>query len=238
MLDQTLALICARLSKEIYAEFPSIKFSHFPDIEATLLESINPEESDTQAAMICEPDTGRIYVVFRGTDKGIDWITNLRFRQKVYPYGDTSDTGVRFHRGFMAAYFAVRDALLAKAKAYPEASLIVTGHSLGGAIATIAALDLQYNLVQHTNQPIQLYTFGAPRVGNSALVESFRRRVPQSYRFVNGWDLITRVPRFWQGYAHVPEEQFLGSRWTWRMISRRIKDHYMDSYLKALAQKF
>lgn len=238
MLDQTLALICARLSKEIYAEFPSVKFSNFPDIESILLESIDPEENDTQAAIICEPNTGRIYIVFRGTDKNIDWITNLRFRQQIYPYGDTRDTRVRFHRGFMAAYFSVRDELQAKVREYPEASLIITGHSLGGAIATIAALDLQYNITQHTHQPIQLYTFGAPRVGNRALVESFQRRVHQSYRFVNGWDLVTRVPRLWQGYAHVPEAYLLGSRWTWRMVSRRIKDHYMTSYLEALAEEF
>lgn len=234
MLDPKLALINARLSKEVYMDFASIKFDTFPDIEATLIESIDPQTNDTQVALLCEASAQRIYIVFRGTDKGIDWITNLKFRQKVYPYGDDDSTDVRFHRGFMEAYFSVRDQLQAEVSKYPESALMVTGHSLGGAIATIAALDLQYNITQHTEQPLELYTFGAPRVGNPALVNSFRQRVPQSHRFVYGWDVITRVPRLWQGYEHVPEEYRLGNRWSWKILSRRIRDHYISNYIEAL----
>ncbi|MGF1458587.1 MAG: Mbeg1-like protein [Leptolyngbyaceae cyanobacterium] len=237
MLDFTVALLCAKLSKEVYKSFADIIFESIPGSESTLIESDDAGQTDTQAALLYAQDAQVLYIIFRGTEKSIDWINNFQFRQQIYPYGDATETDVRFHRGFMTAYFAVRDRLLKVVQDFPDVPLIIAGHSLGGAIATIAALDIQYNITQHTEQPITLHTFGAPRVGNSALVESFNRRVPNSHRFVYGWDLVTRVPRTWQGYEHVPELHRLGSLWTWQLVSRRVKDHDIDNYIAAIAEK-
>ncbi|MEM6519731.1 MAG: lipase family protein [Cyanobacteria bacterium P01_D01_bin.71] len=234
MLDNRVALLCAQLSKEVYEGFDEIVFDSLPGSKSTLIESQDRGQTDTQAAVLYVPNPPALYLVFRGTEKGIDWINNLQVRQKIYPYGDDSTTDVRFHQGFMNAYFAVRDPLLDLVKTFPQVPVIATGHSLGGAIATIAALDVQYNITQHTGQSIAVYSFGAPRVGNSALVNSFRRRVPQSYRFIYGWDIVTRVPQSWQGYAHVPEPQQLGSRWSWKILSRRFTDHRINNYIAAL----
>ena len=204
MLDYDVAYACARLSQEVYMDFASIKFESLPGVDATLIESEKIGETDTQVALLHKAKTQDLYIVFRGSEKSIDWINNFQFRQQIYPYGDPAETDVRFHWGFMNAYFAVRDRLLKEVKQYPDCAIAVTGHSLGGALATIAALDLQYNITQHTGQSIELYTYGAPRVGNAALVNSFRKRVTESYRFVYGWDIVTRVPRVWQGFEHVP----------------------------------
>ena len=234
MLDDKLALLCARLSQEVYGDFASLEFESLPGVTTELIESQDEGQTDTQAAILDDALIQNLYLVFRGTEKGIDWINNFQFRQKIYPYGDESTTDVRFHKGFMGAYFAVRERLLEVVRLYPERSIVVTGHSLGGAIATIAALDVQFNVTQHTGQAISLYTFGSPRVGNSALVNSFRQRVPKSYRFVYGWDVVTRTPRGWQGFEHVPELHKLGSLWTWQVVSRRIKDHSIENYVRAL----
>jgi predicted lipase len=235
MLSHLVAFTCARLSQEIYEPFASIKFDSLPGVNAILIESTDLDQTDTQAAILHNGEERLPYIVFRGTEKGVDWVNNFQFRQQIYPYGDESSTGVRFHRGFMTAYFAVRDRLLAAVKDYPDCAIIVTGHSLGGALATIAALDVQYNIAQHTGQSLQLYTFGAPRVGNDDFVNSFRQRVPHSYRFVYGWDVVTRIPRAWQGFQHVPEEQALGNLWTWQIVSRRVADHSINNYVNALA---
>ncbi|NER80617.1 MAG: lipase family protein [Leptolyngbya sp. SIO1D8] len=236
MLDKKLALTCARLSRAVYTDFDSVQFEDLPGSKAIFLESEDEGKTDTQVAVLQLPETQELYIVFRGTDHGVDWMNNFQFRQQIYPYvyGDESGTDVRFHRGFMAAYLSIRDYLQAEVRKYPNSPITITGHSLGGAVATIAALDLQYNITQHTGQSIQLYTFGAPRVGNSALINSFRQRVPKSYRFVYGWDIVTRIPRAWQGYDHVPEEQRLGNRWTWKIVSRRFKDHEIINYIEAL----
>lgn len=61
-----------------------------------------------------------------------------------------------------------------------------TGHSLGAALATLAA-DL------HGGQET-LYTFGSPRVGDAEFSTGHAKRVPATWRLVHNRDLVTRVP--------------------------------------------
>lgn len=228
-------LICAKLCKEVYQDFDRLRFEAVQGMEVLLFESQENSFTDTQVALLYQAGSDAAYLVFRGTDKSIDWINNLQFRQQIYPYGD-GNSDVQFHRGFMSAYFAVRDQVLAAVEKAPQPNLIITGHSLGGALATIAALDLQYNITSQREQAIRVRTFGAPRVGNGALAESYNRRVPDTTRFVFGWDIVTRVPRLWQGYRHVGQEVMLGSRWTWQIVSRRFSDHNISNYIAALEE--
>ncbi len=244
MMNAELALKCAQLSQEVYRDFASIKFNAAHSAQVTLVEAEVPEfakaetpkspKTDTQAAILHESDLNQVILVFRGSESNTDWFNNAQFRQKTYPYGDNSSTEVRFHRGFMAAYFAVRDRLHTELRQYPTANLIVAGHSLGGALATIAALDLQYNITQHSQQPLAVYTFGAPRLGNQALVDSFTQRVPNSYRFVYGRDLVTHIPRVWQNYRHVPAAENLPAPFTWKVFTQSLKDHDINHYITAL----
>lgn len=233
MVDYALALICARLCEEIYRDFSGLRFSAYPDVEPIFIQSQDQGFTDTQAAVLNKLNSDRLYIVFRGSDKSIDWINNVQFRQQIYPYGD-GNSEVKFHQGFMTAYFAVRDQLLATLSNFTGQQVIITGHSLGGALATIAALDLQYNLGRANDLTFIVNTFGAPRVGNQAQVDSYNRRLPNSSRFIYGWDIVTRVPREWQGFAHVDTAIQLGSRFTWRVLSRRFSDHAIAAYVAAL----
>ncbi|MEO0536411.1 MAG: lipase family protein [Cyanobacteria bacterium P01_A01_bin.123] len=237
MVDYQVALRCARLSQEVYQEFTDIQFSSLSKAKVTLFESEANSGVDTQVALLHDTAQELLYIVFRGSDKDIDWITNLRMRQKVYPYGDENSTDVRFHLGFMDAYFAVREPLLDYIRKIPQYKLIFTGHSLGGALATIAILDTQYNITQHNEQLIESYTFGSPRVGNDALIASFHKRVPLNYRFVYGRDIVAHVPRVWQGYRHAEVYYSLGPWFSWKIISRRLNDHRINNYINALAEK-
>ncbi|HSM84293.1 MAG TPA: lipase family protein [Nodosilinea sp.] len=233
MVDYAVALKCARLCQEIYRDFSGLRFSAYPDIEPVFVESQDNSFTDTQVAVLNQLTSDRLYIVFRGSDKSIDWINNFQFRQQIYPYGD-GNTDVQFHRGFMMAYFAVRQGLLDAMDKFEGQQVTVTGHSLGGALATIAALDLQYNLGAKHNLTFEVHTFGAPRVGNRAMVDSYNGRLPNSYRFVYGWDLIPSVPRTWQGFEHVNTAVQLGSRWSWQVISRGFSDHAIDAYITGI----
>lgn len=65
--------------------------------------------------------------------------------------------------------------------------VVVTGHSLGGALATLAAVDVTLN---RPHVPVDLYTFGAPRIGNKAFAQWFDAQIQDSIRLVNNSDVV------------------------------------------------
>jgi triacylglycerol lipase len=250
-MDYAKAFKCAVLSQEVYQGFSQIKFSGFPDVKPNLLDQ---KDTDTQCAIVTEESSNSLYIVFRGSETQLDWDTNFDFqqelvelkqevidekivddRQQVYPYGGESSSGAKMHRGFVTAYFSVRSQIHDYLKNHPVANVTVTGHSLGGALATLCAVDVQYNFSNQV-KAIDIYTFGSPRVGNTGFRESFNERVPNSYRFVYGMDIVPALPRPWQGYRHVDTEYRMGPRFSFNFFSQRFKDHAITNYINALKE--
>ena len=98
----------------------------------------------------------------------------------------------KVHRGFYQ-YFTDkhRDYLRGFIKDKPSYNNIVfTGHSLGGAIATIASAYFACEFKRN----IYCVSFGAPRVGNSTFCKFFKTVVLKSFRFANKGDLVTNLP--------------------------------------------
>jgi hypothetical protein len=77
-------------------------------------------------------------------------------------------------------------------KEMPQYSYLFTGHSLGGAITVLAALDLY--LLNLMDQPPLVYTYGQPRVSNPTLSLLFNEKIPFFYRVVHNRDLVPHVP--------------------------------------------
>jgi predicted lipase len=111
----------------------------------------------------------RIVIAFRGSKTLSNWIANLKFARVDSPFQECYNC--RVHKGFLDDYNSIADDLF---KAVNEIrtktginSVLVTGHSLGAALALYAAVDL----VIHDGfaQPV-LYTFGLPRVGNEGVL--------------------------------------------------------------------
>lgn len=71
-----------------------------------------------------------------------------------------------------------------------NAKIFVTGYSLGSALATLAALDIK-SLFGHVDQ---LYTFGQPRVGDSAFASFVTSNIPERWRIVHYADIVPHVP--------------------------------------------
>jgi predicted lipase len=249
-MDYSKAVKCALLSREVYQDFSQLRFSGFPDITPDFYDQAS---TDTQCAIFSDTPGSCIYIVFRGSEKHTDWTTNFNFKQEVaefqqnvieeqivqdreqiYPYTGKSRSGAQMHRGFVAAYMSVREQLHDYLTNHTAASVTVTGHSLGAALATLCAVDVQYNF--SNKFAIDIYTFGAPRVGNDGFRESFNRRVPNSYRFVYGMDIVPALPRTWQGYQHVDAEHRLGDRFSLNFLSQRFKDHDILKYVTALKE--
>jgi len=132
-----------------------------------------------------------IYVVFRGTRSISEWIDNVTFPQTRY---DAIDDFGKAHLGFHGVYESVQDDLLAAVSELSDSgafsTLYITGHSLGGAVAVLAAPDLA---AQALLTPV-MYNFAAPRVGDETFQERYHEAIQTSWRVVNNRDLVPDLP--------------------------------------------
>ena len=114
-----------------------------------------------------QPSLQTIFVTFRGSEDIKNWATNINSISTGYPLCN----GCEVHKGFYEAEKAVFPFILSQVQAlkskFPSYSVIATGHSLGAALATLTAFDLQSNGVS----PIQVFNYGSPRVGNTAFAD-------------------------------------------------------------------
>jgi hypothetical protein len=98
--------------------------------------------------------------------------------------------GMKAHRGIYAAYQAIRPKLLTVVKKYIDASnpqIIIAGHSLGGGLSQLCALDLSYYNPLH-------YSFASPLIFNPIAGDVFDKNVKKSYRVANVSDLVVMSP--------------------------------------------
>jgi hypothetical protein len=80
-------------------------------------------------------------------------------------------------------------------KKFPGYPLVVTGHSLGGAMATVTATALRsLEEFKHLSQNILLYTYGAPMVGNPELINEIQGHGNKNFRVTKGSDPVPHVP--------------------------------------------
>jgi len=130
-------------------------------------------------------------VSFRGTETPEDWLQD--FDSLAVPFPDIPASGL-VHQGFDAVYQTIRDSVIAGVDAAKvnATSMWITGHSLGGAIALLAAIDFAKNAVPPLVS--QLYTFAGPRVGDESFQALFDAAIPLCYRVVNRWDIVPQLP--------------------------------------------
>src|SRR4051812_37190832 len=92
--------------------------------------------------------------------------------------------------------------------AYPASAVVLTGHSLGGGLAYLAAVDLALN--ERVNVGTS-YTFGQPRVGNAVFADTWARLFQEtstSYRVTHGMDPVPHVPPRLAQFVHPPTEVY------------------------------
>jgi triacylglycerol lipase len=212
-----LALACDFAYLDEAAAAP--KFLETLDLEAKLISVDNTQVYVAQGEKA-------IVVAFRGSqapdslDGLKDWLLTNANDLLILPEGRigtdfvAAGVGARFHRGFLEALAGIWEPLLAavdgtmKAKERP---LWITGHSLGGALALLAAWRLQRAFL-----PVhQVYTFGAPMIGNAAAAGAFQDEFADKiYRYVDEEDFVPLLPAFSlvaNAYDHCLNEVALGA---------------------------
>lgn len=135
-----------------------------------------------------------VIVAFRGTEpiNADDWLSDVNYHQRTLD----DDVPGLLHGGFANALGAgvseqMRDAVASLA-AEEKTRLFITGHSLGGALAVLAAALLHF----HFHRRIAgVFTYGQPRVGNPAFSTAYDQALGAvTFRYVNDLDLVPHVP--------------------------------------------
>ena len=159
--------------------------------------SFSQEVMNNQSNVIIGIDgnTTDIIVAFEGTHNPKELIQELTNFDLV-DYTPHSIPGAQVDKFFLEAYNSGRDKIIqAVTELYQTAGqrVLVTGHSLGGAIAALAALDIVLSKVAPA-EDLYLYTIGEPRIGNPTWAQAMDEHVTTSYRAIHNADIIPHVP--------------------------------------------
>lgn len=147
-----------------------------------------------------------VVIAFRGTATGMEWVENLRATLTSL-VGSTNNGGPMVESGFWSLYTSklstcpslqemVRDEIGRVIRSYGDEplSITITGHSLGAALATLAAYDIA-STFDHAPM-VTVVSFGGPRVGNTSFRCQMEKSGTKILRIVNSDDVITKVPGF------------------------------------------
>ena len=181
------------------------------------VEFVEDKRTDTEVAVAYCAAEQVVVVSLRGTESLTDCFTDGKFIACPYKVrGHAVPNGGKVHAGFAESWNSVEEEVLAKFKralaivsvdaatglpAEPRA-IFVTGHSLGGALATLCAIRMA-ELCPAGSPGVSMYTFGSPRVGTSTFADYFATKVPHSWRIVNKDDIVPRIPPALFNYQHV-----------------------------------
>lgn len=137
---------------------------------------------------------GEVLLVTRGTASMSDWLTDAHIGLQRGP------SGLPVHAGFNEVWKSFAAALREFLRGRNPSRIHCVGHSLGGALAMLNADFLTENRVAD----VQVYTFGAPRVGDGFFARSLTERIGanQIYRVSNPVDPVPMIPLF--PFWHLP----------------------------------
>lgn len=171
-----------------------------------------------------EAGSGNVYVIFRGTKRFVEWFKDANVqlvsytdsRDKNADKVEIDDEIVKnvvqknqssllipnidddfgfVTAGFRGIYVSLREKLIEALNQKPQGSKIfVTGHSLGGALATLAIPDILKNTKFTNPNDVVLYTFASPRSGDRQFVSNFQNLRVQHWRIANTEDVVTTLP--------------------------------------------
>jgi hypothetical protein len=145
---------------------------------------------------------GHCLLVFRGTATSDGWKTDLDATLTDFTL-QPSCTGCQVENGFYNGYMAVRPTIVSALASYGCQDVTLTGHSLGAALATLAAADLGQNYTIN-----DVYNFGSPRVGNPAFAQAYNQKFHNHWRVTHYKDPIPHGPTLGMGFYHVANEAY------------------------------
>lgn len=174
-----------------------------------------------------------VVIAFRGSSSFLDWLVDADLSQTEYPFVPGK---AKTHTGFTAIYTSCREQVLALlGQTPPTANIYVTGHGPGGALAVLCAPDIAANTT--FRKPI-MYNFAGPRVGDPEFAALYNKRVKNSVRIVNIYDIVPHFP------GAVVERPLTKKVWSYKHVQSHIgislqtdnvaENHALSTYIEAL----
>ena len=149
-----------------------------------------------------------VVVAIRGTDDIEDWKSNVDFTK-------ISRLGSKVHKGFWEGMQGILDPILTAIRRldYQGKTLWLTGHSRGGGLATLLAQQLykKFSTSDPDLVPKNVFTFGAPRVGNLEFYYRYKLRTHphKTVVFINESDPVPNIPPRDFDFTHVNHQELL-----------------------------
>ncbi|EDR11939.1 uncharacterized protein LACBIDRAFT_324227 [Laccaria bicolor S238N-H82] len=201
-----------------YSKYSSASYQLFcpKPLGNTLISQFS--KKGTQGFIARDDTRQEIVIVFTGSLEPIDVFTDIHIIMSPLKSQGLTNVGDAYvHTGFLHAYNVVAADVLATVKkqlaSYPTYRVVATGHSLGGSVASVAALTVR---AAHPNVPLELYTYGQllllqygqPRTGNQAFATLVEKTigVDHIFRGVHTFDGIPTILFKALGYRHFGTE--------------------------------
>eukprot|EP00698_Gefionella_okellyi_P000508 TRINITY_DN10461_c0_g1_i1.p1 TRINITY_DN10461_c0_g1~~TRINITY_DN10461_c0_g1_i1.p1 ORF type:complete len:312 (-),score=35.77 TRINITY_DN10461_c0_g1_i1:65-1000(-) len=202
---------------------------------AHLLAELSDNPEQNFAIVVADPQapTGpQIVVAIRGTTTWRNWVEDVEAWHDKVDFLNITDVSVHagFYNGWMNLRVGIHAAVAKGFSQYPNARLQVVGHSLGGSLGEIFAVDFAISKVIGTSsvqelqhiahssrvmpiyRDVYLYNFGAPRVGNQGWAVLAQSSIYSYYRHTHRHDIVPQVPPRSMDYQHTPTEVWLSDK--------------------------
>lgn len=187
-------------------------------------EFVQDRETGTRAAVSIVDDN--VVVAFAGSENETDWLkTNINIASAEYH-------GTDVHKGFLKSWLAVKEDIFKLTDEFLNQTaaggkLVVTGHSLGGAVATLAALDFQEKYQGESK--VHVITFGAPHAGTANFASLYDATISYSDRVVTLYDPVPSL--LGTHFTHVKTKRVI----TVPGLDNPATAHLLPTYRSALA---
>jgi triacylglycerol lipase len=209
--------LCAYKEKhEIQKEFPFANFI-----------------SDDNATCFTLARDDVLYIVFRGTDSRKDILDDINIIKVPMDLENVDEhKRPKVHCGFLTQFRKLDKDIRLELKVHEDHDIVITGHSLGGAMASLASLAYAH---LYPDRSIACRTYGSPRVGGKLFRKMFHEKIKDNQRYVNLDDPITMLPSPWR-FKHLSKLEYINKKG--QVIHHAPKDRVLRCLKEFLAYIF
>ncbi|ORX62846.1 alpha/beta-hydrolase [Hesseltinella vesiculosa] len=209
----------------------------YPEALGSVVAAFNSSSPHNATAFVSVSDENMaIYVAFAGSVGPRDFIDHSSYNMTSYTPVDNAHVNSQIYD----AYLSIEEKLIMTlADLIPKKDgyqIKTVGHSMGGALATFAALDIYQRFQGANSTDIFIYSYGEPRVGDLAFAKYANATNISKYRVVNWADAVPHMPNLDNNgtFVHFGLEMLIGNaipQLTWQCDTDQLESEYCSNLL-------